>query len=102
MLQPMVAEGEMIQVDERERIRRAYFLERMSMREIAKELGHSRHTVKKAIESAEAGEYTLQQPRAAPVLGCYLSRIDELLAESERQPRKHHLPTSPEGGVHGQ
>jgi len=88
MLQPVVAEGEMIQVDERERIRRAYFLEGMSMREIAREQGHSRHTVKKAIESAEAGEYTLQQRRAAPVLGCYMSRIDELLAESERQPRK--------------
>lgn len=78
----------MIQVDERERIRRAYFLEGKSIRAIARELGHSRRTVKKAIESAVAGEYTLQEPRAAPVLGCWTSRIDELLAENERLPRK--------------
>ena len=58
------------------------------MRQIAREMGHSRTTVKKAIESAEAKEYTLQQPRAAPVLGPYKARIDELLAENERLPRK--------------
>jgi len=40
--------------------------------------------LKKAIESAEPDQYTLQQPRPAPVLGAYLSRIDELLAENER------------------
>lgn len=84
----MMAEGEMIQVDERERVRRAYFVEQMSMRQIAKEMGHSRHTVKSAIEAAGAGEYRLRRPRVAPVLGDYMSRIDELLAENERLPRK--------------
>ena len=84
----MVAEEEMIQVDEREKIRRAYFLEGKSMRQIAKEQRHSRTTVKKAIESAEEESYTLQQPREAPVLGPYMARIDELLAENERLPRK--------------
>ena len=84
----MIAEEEMISVDDRERIRRAYFLEHKSIRKIAKELKHSRDMVKEAIESAEPGEYTLQQPRPAPVLGSYLPHIDELLAESERLPRK--------------
>ncbi len=84
----MIAEEEMIKVEDRERIRRAYFLEHKSIRKIAKELKHSRDMVKKAIESAEPGEYTLRQPRPAPVLGAYLSRIDELLAENERLPRK--------------
>lgn len=84
----MMAEEEMISVDDRERIRRAYFLENKSVRKIAKELKHSRDMVKKAIELAEPGEYTLQQRRPAPVLGCYIPRIDELLAESERLPRK--------------
>ena len=84
----MVAEEEMIQVDEREKIRRAYFLEGKSMRQIAKEQRHSRTTVKKAIESAEEESYTLQRPREAPVLGPYMARIDELLAENERLPRK--------------
>ena len=53
----------MIKVDERERIRRAYYLEEKSMREIARELHHSRDTVKKAIESAEPATYTQKKRR---------------------------------------
>ena len=78
----------MISVEDREKIRRAYFIENKSMRQIARELRHSRKTVRKAIESAEPGAYRLRQPRPAPVLGPYKARIDELLAENERLPRK--------------
>ena len=78
----------MISVEKREQIRRAYFIENKSMRKIGKELHCSRDTIKKAIASSEAGEYTLTKPRPAPVLGPYKARIDELLAESERMPRK--------------
>jgi transposase len=58
------------------------------MRAIAKEVRCSRKTVKKAIESAEPGKYTLTQSRRAPVLGAYKVRINELLEENERLPRK--------------
>ena len=78
----------MIRVEDRERIRRAYFIEHKSMRQIARELGHSRDTVKKAIESAEPTTYVLKRPRQAPVLGPYKARIGELLAENDRLPRK--------------
>ena len=78
----------MINVQDRERIRRAYFIENKSMRQIAEELGHSRDTVKKAIESARPAKYTLTKPRPAPVLGPYKARIDELLAQNEHLPRK--------------
>lgn len=78
----------MIKVDEREKIRRAYFFEDKSIRQIAREMGHSRTTVKRTIESAEEKEYTLREPREAPVLGPYRDRIDEILAENERLPRK--------------
>jgi transposase len=78
----------MITVEDREKIRRAYFIEKRSQREIARELGCSRDTVKKAIESAEPDRYTLARPRAAPILGPYKARIDELLEENERLPRK--------------
>jgi transposase len=84
----MVVEEEMIKVDEREKIRRAYFIEHKSMRRIARELRHSRDTVKQAIEAAEPKTYTIQHPRLAPVLGPYRARINELLAENERLPRK--------------
>jgi transposase len=78
----------MIKVEDREKIRRAYFVDKKSQRQIAKELGCSRDSVKKAIESAESGQYTLTRPRPAPVLGPYKARIDELLEENERLPRK--------------
>ena len=78
----------MIKVDERERMRRAYYIEEKSIRQIARELHHSRETVKKAIESAEPATYTLKKPHPAPVLGPYMARIDELLEENGRLPRK--------------
>jgi len=78
----------MIKVDEREQIRRAYYIEKKSIRQIAREQHHSRDTVRKAIAAAEPERYTLQKPRRAPVLGSYQVRIDELPAENEDLPRK--------------
>jgi transposase len=78
----------MIGVEEREQIRRAYFNENKSIRQIARELGHSRPTVRKAIQTAEPAAYTQKVPRAAPVLGPYKTLIDEFLAESEQMPKK--------------
>jgi transposase len=84
----MIAEEETISAEDQEEIRRAYFIEGKSLRQIARELGHSRKTVRKAIESAEPIPYTLKNPRPAPVLGPHMARIDELLEENERLPRK--------------
>lgn len=78
----------MISVEQRERIRRAYFVEEKSIRQIARELKCSRPTVQKAITSLEPAAYTLSVPRPAPVLGSYKERIKELLAENGRLPRK--------------
>jgi len=78
----------MIQVEEHEIIRRAYFVEEKSIREIARELNHGRELIRRAIASPEPARYTLQEPRDAPVLGPYKDRIEELVAESRRMPRK--------------
>ncbi|HEX9597219.1 MAG TPA: IS21 family transposase, partial [Anaerolineales bacterium] len=78
----------MIQVEEREQIRRAYFVKHKSIRAIARELKRSRRTVRQALQSAEPRVYTLKVPRAAPVLGPFKPAIDALLAESARLPRK--------------
>jgi len=78
----------MIKVDERETIRRAYYIEEKSIRQIARELHHSRDTIRKAIAAAKPETYTLRKPRRAPVLGPYKGRIDELLEENESLPRK--------------
>jgi IS30 family transposase len=78
----------MLTVKDRAAIRRAFFIEEKSIREIARELHHSRKTIRKALASAEAETYTQTQPRPAPVLGPYKARIDALLAENESLPRK--------------
>ena len=83
----------MISVNDRECIRRAYFAKHKSIREIARELGHSRKTVRKALESAEPDQYTLQEQRRAPILGSYKELIDQLLDQSQKMPRKQRYTT---------
>jgi len=83
----------MITVIDRERIRRAYFVENKSIRAIAREFGHSRDTVRLALESAEAPTYTLHQPRPASVLGEHKELLDQLLTENESLPRKQRYTT---------
>jgi len=84
----MVAEEEMISVEKREKIRRAFFVEGKGIRQIAREFKCSRPTVRKAIASADLETYTLTVPRPAPVLGPYKECIQGLLAGNEQLPRK--------------
>jgi len=81
----------MIKVDKIEQIRRAYYGEGKSMRQIEREYHHSYRTIQKALESAEGGSYRLKEPRAAPVLGLYQARIKELLEQNDKLPGKHRL-----------
>ncbi len=74
-----------------ERIRRAYYVEGKSMRQIEREYHHTYRTIKKALASAEARRYNLKEAREAPVLGAYKARIEELLAQNEQLPGKHRL-----------
>jgi transposase len=80
----------MIKVEDQEKIRRAYYVEGKSQRQIARELHRSRHTIKKALGGAEPAKYKLKEPRPAPVLGPYQARIKVLLKENEQLPRKQH------------
>jgi transposase len=75
-------------VDDYEKIRKAYYLEGLSIREISRQMHHGRTLVRKAIDQAQPNRYQLKIPRAAPVLAPYKARIDELIVESEKLPRK--------------
>jgi transposase len=110
-MQPEVKE--MRTVDDYEAIRRAYFLEGLSIREISRNLHRSRRVIRKAIAQAEPDGYKLSQPRPAPVLAPYKPKIEELLDESDRLPRKQRYTAhkiyqllqkvgyqGSEGGVH--
>lgn len=59
----------MITVTRREQIRKAYYLEQKSIRQIARELHCSRKTVDKAILSPEPATYIRKAPAPSTVLG---------------------------------
>jgi transposase len=78
----------MLNVEDQEKIRRAYYLEEKSIRQIAREQGHSRKAVRKAVSATTGPKYQIRNPRPSPVLGPYKARIGELLQENESLPRK--------------
>jgi transposase len=78
----------MLTVEDREAIRRAYYLDHKSKRQIAREQGHSRKTVDKVVENLPARPYQLSKPKPAPVFGAFQARMNALLAASDQLPRK--------------
>lgn len=83
----------MITVIDRERIRRAYYVEGKSMRQIEREMHHGYWTIRKALASAEHQPYTLRKPKPAPKLGPYKKQIDDLLAKEQHLPPKQRYTT---------
>ena len=78
----------MIKVEDIEKIRWAYFRERLSIREIGRTLHHSRRAIRRAIASADPGQYRRVQVRPTPVLGPWRAQIDALWDASQQMPRK--------------
>ena len=75
-------------VEDYERIRKAYYVEGLSIREICRRFHHGRTLVRKALDHVEPEAYRLKAPRFAPVLALYKPKIDALILESEQLPRK--------------
>ncbi len=65
-----------------------YFYKGLSIRAIHRKLHVDRETIRKAIVQPVPQPYQLGQGRPDPVLGPYKKRIQELLDESDRLPRK--------------
>ena len=78
----------MLTVDKKEEIRKEYFLKGKSIRRIARELGVSRATVKKAIQNSKVPVYKRTVPVRYPVLEPVIPLIDNWLKEDESQPKK--------------
>lgn len=78
----------MKKVEDYESIRRAYFVDQLSIRAIHRQFGYDRETIRKAVTNAAPQPYQLKKPRTAPIIGPYQQRIRDLLEESDRQPRK--------------
>lgn len=78
----------MITVNEKEEIRRAHYLEGKSIRQIQREMGFHRETIRKALEGGEVPRYELQEPRPSPVLDPVKPVIDQWLIEDQDRPVK--------------
>ena len=78
----------MRKVDDYERVRKAYYIENLSIREISRRYRASRRFVRKAIHQPEPERYQLTRPRPARVLGPFRGRVHELLEESKGLPKK--------------
>ena len=75
-------------VREWEKIRRAYYVEQQSKRQIMRELRCSYQTIEKALTNSRPQGYTMQKARPSPVLGAYQAEIARLLEENAQLPRK--------------
>ena len=78
----------MIQVEEKEKIRRLYFIKRHSIRRIAKECSHSRKTIRKAIQDSSVPTYHLSSPKPYPLMEPFLPIIERWLKEDSSRPNK--------------
>ena len=60
----------------------------LSIRQIAKRLGHGRDTVKKALLEPTPRPYTRTRPAACPKRGRFVAVIDRILLDDQSAPRK--------------
>ena len=77
----------MLKVDQYDFIRTGYRVYGKKIKQIARETGHSKNTIRKVIR----GEYNGCKPRDKqpfPVLGPYLAIIDRWLQEDKERPKK--------------
>ncbi|MCZ7568873.1 MAG: hypothetical protein M5U01_09845 [Ardenticatenaceae bacterium] len=80
-------------MNQKEQIRRAHSIEGKSIRQIQRETGSHRQTIRKALGDGTVPSYTLQQPRTSPVLDPVKPIIEQWLAEDEgRPPKQRHTP----------
>jgi len=77
----------MITVDQYRYIRTAHRVYGKKIREIARETGHSRNTVKKALREEYCG-YSIREKQPYPVLGPYVAIIDSWLTGDKDKPKK--------------
>lgn len=78
----------MLNVDHFEIIRREHFVEGKSIRQIARELGHGRKVIRKAIEHSTPPGYTSRRRQSRPAMAGFTSIVDAWLEADKSQHRK--------------
>ena len=69
-------------------LRRRVLVEGVSRRQVLRETGMHWKTLAKILENSEPPGYRQEKRRGRPKLGEYLDRIEEILRQDARMPRK--------------
>jgi transposase len=78
----------MFTVEEKEQIRRAHLVEGKSIRQIQRETGYHRKTIRKALQDGEVPRYAQRQRQVRRVLDPVKAVIEQWLTEDESKPPK--------------
>ena len=70
------------------RVRRAVRVEGRSQRDVAREFGLARKTIRKMLEFSEPPGYQRQKPVRRPKLGPWQGVIDAILEDDKQRPKK--------------
>lgn len=85
----------MITVEDKEQIRRAYYIEHKSIRQIHRETGCHRRTIRNALSDGLVPQYSLKESRPEPVLSPVKDIIDQersALCGLRRMKSSHKIP----------
>jgi len=75
-------------LDSYELVRRAVLVDGKSSRQVNREFGLDRRTIRKMLENPRPPGYTLSSPRAKPRLGTFVPQIEAMLRENDAAPPK--------------
>src|ERR1700709_1302716 len=89
----------MLVVETIARIRRAHGVEGKSIKEIARELGIARNTVRKVLRSGETSFAYKRELQPRPKLGAWTGELQQLLADNDRLARRERVDLL---GIHEQ
>lgn len=83
----------MVTMDEKAAVRQAVLVDGKSQRQVARETGRSRNTIRRLLADSEKPKYAMHQARRSPVLGPYKELLAQWVAEDEQKPKKKRRTT---------
>lgn len=75
-------------MEEKAEIRYAVLVEGKSQRQVARESGYSRNTIRRLLSDSGRPKYQLSEPRASRVLGKYKQLLEKWVEEDSQKAKK--------------
>lgn len=83
----------MVKMDQKAEIRHAVLVEGKSQRQVARETGRSRNTIRRMLLDSQVPKYERKAPRRKPVLGPYKQMLEAWVKEDQKKPKKQRRTT---------